>query len=344
MLSSVSKRLFSSSAQVSSTAEMRNFFQLPPQYDYRQWFPMHMSVQLKRMEGKLRSVDLVIEVHDARIPITGRNEQFFRSLYAVRPHILVLNKCDLIDMRQYRQKIEDYYYDKGVRKVLFTDCKKRLPRLVRNSWFFRALNDVKSAMLEALESTPRFNRTVKTEYQAMVVGIPNVGKSSLINAMRTHTLGIKKKAVEAGARPGVTVRVQNRVRIMDKPPVYVIDTPGVLSPKHRNVQDAMKLAMCDLVLESHVNMYYLADFLLFWLNHTGDYSYLELLNLKGEEAPIDDIQVILAKTCEANDFRVERIVGERWDFDRAAKHFVQLFRNKKFNDSCLDKDVLMFRS
>ncbi|KAF1763350.1 hypothetical protein GCK72_011616 [Caenorhabditis remanei] len=92
----------------------------------------------------------------------------------------------------------------------------------------------------------------------MVVGIPNVGKSSLINAMRTHTLGIKRKAVEAGARPGVTVRVQNRVRIMDKPPIYIIDTPGVLSPNHRNIEDAMKLALCDLVLESHVNLYYLA--------------------------------------------------------------------------------------
>uniref|UniRef100_A0A8R1HSP1 Mitochondrial GTPase 1 n=1 Tax=Caenorhabditis japonica TaxID=281687 RepID=A0A8R1HSP1_CAEJA len=256
--------------------EMREFFRLPAQYDYRTWFPMHMSVQLKKMEAKLRSVDLVVEVHDARIPITGRNEQFFRTLYAIRPHILVLNKCDLINMKNYKRKIEDYYYEQGIQKVLFTDCKKRLPR---------ALNDVKVSMLEALESTPRFNRTVKTEYQAMVVGIPNVGKSSLINAIRTHSLGIKRKAVEAGARPGVTVRVQNRVRILDKPPIYIIDTPGVLSPHHGNVEEAMKLALCDLVLESHVNLYYLADYLLYFLNRNQDFSYLELLGIgeKGDE-------------------------------------------------------------
>ncbi|EFP06122.1 hypothetical protein CRE_05886 [Caenorhabditis remanei] len=289
---------------------------------------MHMSVQLKKMEAKLRSVDLVIEVHDARIPVTGRNEQFFRHLYAIRPHILVLNKCDLIDMKRYKKRIEDYYYDRGVQKVLFTDCKKRLPR---------ALNDVKTSMLYALENTPRFNRTVKTEYQAMVVGIPNVGKSSLINAMRTHTLGIKRKAVEAGARPGVTVRVQNRVRIMDKPPIYIIDTPGVLSPDHRNIEDAMKLALCDLVLESHVNLYYLADYLLFWLNQSNDFSYLKLLGIQEQQKePSDDIQEILAKTCAANDFRIQRSMGERWDFDRGAKHFIQLYRNSKFEDSNLD--------
>ncbi|CAG4685898.1 Mitochondrial GTPase 1 [Caenorhabditis elegans] len=313
---------------------------------------MHMSVQLKKMEAKLRSVDLIIEVHDARIPITGRNQQFFRHLYAIRPHILVLNKCDLIDMKKYKHQIEDYYYERGVQKVLFTDCKKRLPR---------ALNDVKLSMLDALENTPRFNRTVKTEYQAMVVGIPNVGKSSLINAIRTHTLGIKRKAVEAGARPGVTVRVQNRVRILDKPPVYIIDTPGVLSPNHRNVEDAMKLAMCDLVLESHVNLYYLADFLLFWLNRSEDFSYLELLGInqkfrknseKNEEnldispkqAPIDDIQQVLALTCAANDFRIQQSIGERWDFDRAAKYFIQLYRNRKFKDSCLDNEHFLYRN
>ncbi|CAI5444052.1 unnamed protein product [Caenorhabditis angaria] len=316
------KRVFSTVLQ-GEKSKFREFFELPQQYDYRTWFPMHMSVQLKIMEAKLRSVDLVIEVHDARIPITGRNEQFFNHLYAIRPHILVLNKCDLIDMKKYRGKIEDYYYDRGVQKVLFTDCKKRMPK---------AMNDVKNCMLEALENTPRFNRTVKNEYQAMVVGIPNVGKSSLINAMRTHSLKIKKKAVESGARPGVTVRIQNRVRILDKPPIYIIDTPGVLSPNHRNIEEAMKLALCDLVLESHVNLYYLADFLLFWLNKSGDFSYVEALKIDQKS---DDIQEILAKICASHGFLMKN--RERWDFDRAAKHFIQIYRNSTtFGDSCLD--------
>ena len=102
--------------------------------------------------------------------------------------------------------------------------------------------------------------------------------------------------MEAGARPGVTVRLQNRVRIMDKPPIYIIDTPGVLSPDHRNIEDAMKLALCDLVLESHVNLYYLADYLLFWLNQSNDFSYLKLLGIQEQQKePSDDIQVIFSE-------------------------------------------------
>jgi ribosome biogenesis GTPase A len=66
------------------------------------WYPKHMTIQLKVMEAKLKSVELIIEVHDARVPITGRNPQFLHSLYAIRPHILVFNKVDLIDIDRYR--------------------------------------------------------------------------------------------------------------------------------------------------------------------------------------------------------------------------------------------------
>uniref|UniRef100_A0A1I7XCK2 G domain-containing protein n=1 Tax=Heterorhabditis bacteriophora TaxID=37862 RepID=A0A1I7XCK2_HETBA len=212
---------------------------------------MHMSVQLKKMEGKLRSV------HDARIPITGRNPQFFSQLYSVRPHILVMNKMDLINMKKYRAPIERYYRDHGVDRIVWTNCKKRLRR---------ALTDLCQAMIDKLTTEPRYNRTVKTEYQIMVVGIPNVGKSSLINSLRSNNLGIKNNAVVIGARPGVTIRVQNRVRILDKPPIYILDTPGVISPSSRNIDEAMKLAACDLILESATSPRHVADYLLYWMN------------------------------------------------------------------------------
>ncbi|PIO68643.1 hypothetical protein TELCIR_09557 [Teladorsagia circumcincta] len=162
---------------------------------------------------------------------------------------------DLINMKKYKQPIEDYYrYEQGVNHIIWTDCKRRLSR---------ALSNVQKTILDVLVREPRFNRTVKTEFQIMVVGIPNVGKSSLINTWRSHNMGTKQSAVTEGARPGVTVRVQNRVRVLDKPPVYVLDTPGVLSPSTRNV---MKLALCDLILESATNPHYVADYLLYWLN------------------------------------------------------------------------------
>ncbi|CAJ0942538.1 unnamed protein product, partial [Mesorhabditis belari] len=282
----------SSEAHHKVASNFREEFVLPKSCDFRIWFPMHMAVQFKKMEGKMRSVDLVIEVHDARIPITGRNPLFFEQLYAVRPHILVMNKMDLIDLTKYKGPVEEYYRRNGIEKIIWTDCKRRLNY---------ALKDLCGTMVDILQETPRFNRSVKTEYQAMVVGIPNVGKSSLINSLRGATLGHKHAAVQEGARPGVTVRVQNRVRILDKPPTYVLDTPGVLTPHQKSGEDAMKLALCDLILESTTNLQYVADYLLYWLNRTGDFSYLELCRFEG--GPCDDINKVLLKICQTQNLR-----------------------------------------
>uniref|UniRef100_F1L2V8 GTPase 1 n=1 Tax=Ascaris suum TaxID=6253 RepID=F1L2V8_ASCSU len=313
----------------------REEFTLPRTFDFRVWFPMHMSVQLKKMEGKLRSVDLIVEVHDARVPISGRNPQFYTQLYTVRPHILVLNKMDLIDMKLYRKSVEDYYMERGVQHIVWTDCKRRKKKELR---------ELQTKIIECIRDEPRFNRTVKTEYQVMVVGIPNVGKSSLINSLRSTNLGTKHSAVAEGARPGVTVRVQNRVRVLDRPPVYVLDTPGVLYPNCHNVHESMKLAICNLILESATKPHYVADYLLFWMNRIGDYSYVD--HFKLDDGPSDDIQRVLLGICKSRNLIVTRtLAGERltqrWDIDTAATIFLDLFRKGKLRDHCLDRELLL---
>lgn len=157
----------------------------------------------------------------------------------------------------FRAAVEARCRDEGVTHVLWTDCKRKKKK---------ALTELKQMLLDALRSDYRFNRTVKTEYQVMVVGVPNAGKSSLINGLRGATLDRTNHAVQEGARPGVTVRVQNRVRVLDRPPIYVLDTPGILNPYTRSVEENMKLGLCENVLETTLNMEHVADYLLYWFN------------------------------------------------------------------------------
>uniref|UniRef100_A0A915CT27 G domain-containing protein n=1 Tax=Ditylenchus dipsaci TaxID=166011 RepID=A0A915CT27_9BILA len=311
-------------------------FVLPPKVDQKKWYPKHMSIQLQKMEGKLRTVDLILEVHDARVALTGRNPGFGAKLYSVRPHILVLNKMDLIDMKKYKQPIEEYYYHRGVQNVVWTKCKESLKTS-------DAFEELTRTMQKCLQAELRFNRTVKTEYQVMVVGIPNVGKSSLINALRHNNLGRINKPAQEGARPGVTVRVQNRIRLMDKPPLYILDTPGVLNPYFSSIEGAMKLALCNLILESATMPYYVADFMLYYMNKYNDFSYVEILQLP---EPTNDIKKLLTHICKTNDMRVEMYIGarkeERWDFENATAMFIKLFRTNKIKDSFLDRDLLKY--
>ncbi|CAD5229558.1 unnamed protein product [Bursaphelenchus okinawaensis] len=328
------RRFCSTSAKFIKPIQSRSEFELPINVERKKWYPKHMSIQMAKMEGRLRSVDLVVEVHDARVPFTGRNPVFRDRLFTVRPHILVLNKRDLIDMEKYRIPVEEQLRSEGVNCVLWTDCKKKTKR---------ALDDLTKMMIQCLQSDFRFNRTVKAEYQVMVVGIPNCGKSSLINGLRTLTMDKKKNAVKEGARPGVTVRLQNRVRIMDKPLMYILDTPGVLNPYVRTVEENMKLGLCENVLESTLNMESVSDYLLYWLNKQQDYSYLKALNLEGQ--PTDDIRELLTRICQKNNLvHSINIPGkghfDRWNYKAAIEMFLKIFRKRELDDCFLDKDKL----
>lgn len=313
----------------------RKKFELPINFERKDWYPKHMGVQMKVMEGKLRSVDLILEVHDARVAITGRNPNFGSKLYAVRPHILILNKMDLIDMERYKEPIENYYKCKGIENIFWTNCMKR----THKQW-----DCLRNMMIELLQMENRFNRTIKSEYQVMVVGIPNVGKSSLINSLRKNNLGFEKAVVE-GPYPGVTTRVHNRIRIWDRPPIYILDTPGILNPWIHNVDEAMKLALCNLILESTTKPYYVADYLLYFMNKYKDFSYLELLKV---DAPNDDIKQVLIELCRNNNLKTIAYNtfmdknNEVWDIFKSTDLFLKLFRTGHMADNFLDRDLLGF--
>ncbi|MEE6516965.1 hypothetical protein FKM82_026857 [Ascaphus truei] len=143
------------------------------QREIAHWFPGHMSRGLKQMKARLQSVDCILEVHDARLPLSGRNPMFKESL-GIRPHLLILNKMDLADQTQQK---------------------------------------VVPAITELIGSSQRFQRAESPDSCIMVIGVPNVGKSSLINSLRRLHLKKGGKASKVGGEPGMTRSVLSRIQV-----------------------------------------------------------------------------------------------------------------------------------
>lgn len=182
---------------------MREFFNVAS-HDVAHWFPGHMAKGLNQMQRQLKNIDCILEVHDARIPVSGRNPQFESrlGLSVLKPNILVLNKMDLANL-QHRNKIISHYESQGVKDVIFTNCKKPDSRGIRS---------IIPRISSLLQKSERYNRFEEREYQLMVIGIPNVGKSSLINALRAKHLR-RSKATKVGGVPGITQSVLERIKV-----------------------------------------------------------------------------------------------------------------------------------
>lgn len=187
--------------------------------DLLRWFPGHMNKGLKQMQRKLKSVDCVIEVHDARIPFTGRNPIFTSTLTGAKPHILVLNKRDLA-IPSIMPKIKDQLTsEQGVANVVFTNCKDQN---------CRGLKTLKPLLVDIIKDSNRYNRSEELDYNVMIIGVPNVGKSSLINMLRSINMSVKH-ALPVGAVAGVTRSLMMKMRINNDPKIFMFDTPGELT-------------------------------------------------------------------------------------------------------------------
>ena len=176
-----------------------------------QWFPGHMAKTRRMITENLKNVDVVIEILDARIPKSSRNPEIAK-MTEQKPTILLLNKATLADPEMTKKWCE--YYSKGQTICITTDCVSGMGI----NKLTEAVNKVLAAKLERYEAKGMSGRKLK----AMIVGIPNVGKSSLINRI----CGSKKAKVEN--RPGVTVDKQ---WVATNIGLDLMDMPGVLWPK-----------------------------------------------------------------------------------------------------------------
>ena len=210
------------------------------------WYPGHMAKTKRQIMEDVRLVDIVIELLDARIPISSQNPDI-AEITKNKKKMIVLNKCDLADERQNKRWVE-YFKSKNIPAVL-TDSNsgKGIEECVRK------IEKIMEEDLKGQVEKGRIGRKIK----AMVLGIPNVGKSSFINRIS------KRTSAGVGNKPGVTKQKQ-WIRINEK--IELLDTPGVLWPKFESEEVALHLAFTGTIKEDILQRteiaYYLVKFLI----------------------------------------------------------------------------------
>ena len=280
-----------------------------------QWFPGHMAKTRRMITENLKNVDVVIEILDARIPKSSRNPEI-ATLTAQKPTILLLNKATLADPAMTKKWCE--HYSKGQTICITTDCVSGMGI----NKISEAVNAVLAEKIKRYEAKGMSGRKLK----AMIVGIPNVGKSSLINKI----CGSKKAKVEN--RPGVTVDKQ---WVATNIGLDLMDMPGVLWPKFDDriigenlaLTGAIKDKILDIetlaiVLCSRLRKYYpemlSARYKLGNMDDYADYTDLELFELIGKK-------------------RGFLISGGEIDYERCANMLLEEFRSAKIGKITLDR-------
>lgn len=260
------------------------------------WYPGHMKKTRELIEENLKLVDLVIEVVDARIPISSRNP-IIDQLVRDKRRIIVLNKSDLSDTHANEAWIEKFKSEDNI--VLSMNCMKGqgTQQLLK--------------LLTSLQNEKNQGQIRKKSLRMMIVGVPNVGKSSLINRLTG------KRSAKTGDRPGVTKGKQWLSLVSG---MQLLDTPGILWPKFEDPKAGLNLAFCGSIKDEILDVSDLALELVKVLQ--SKYPELLISRYKIErmqETPLDTMESIAVK-------RGFILSGKRIDYERCARTLLDEFR------------------
>ena len=276
--------------------------------DY-QWYPGHMTKAMRQMKEDIKLIDLVIELLDARIPISSRNPDI-DNLGKNKARLVLLNKSDLADEAQNNKWIQ-YFKDKGIIALKINSKNKQ------------GIKDINNAVLtvckEKIERDKRKgikNRPVR----AMVVGIPNVGKSTFINAYAG------KNCAKTGNKPGVT-KGKQWIRLGKN--LELLDTPGVLWPKFDDQKIGLHLAFIGSMNDNNLDMAELAYQLINEVSKTYPEAFLNRYGIVGDEDPLQVMyQVAEVRGC--------KLKGNKPDLDKTSSMIMDDFRSGKLGRITID--------
>ena len=274
-----------------------------------QWFPGHMAKALREMEKSIAKVDSVIYMLDARAPFSCINPQF-DNLIKNRPVLYVLNKCDLVkpsDLKEW----EDYFAGKGMSVVNSNSLNgKSASRIVA------ALRDVNSEKLIRAQNKG-FNYSLK----AMVIGMPNTGKSTLINSLAKD-----KKAI-TGDKPGVT-RSEQWIRLQDG--IMLLDTPGTLCHSIAVERTALNLAYLGSIRDAVLDVEGLALKFVEYCISSQKGALNKRYNVDENDLPL----VVYERIAKARGYLLK---GGETDYSRTAATILDDFRKGRLGQLILEK-------
>ena len=271
-----------------------------------QWFPGHMTKTKRQIQSSLKLVDAVAEIIDARIPVSSRNPDLAK-LVQNKPRVILLNKCDMANQTATKTWID--YFKKQNLVAIPVDCKsgRGLDK------FAPAVNTVMSHKIARLKEKGMVNPTIRI----MIVGIPNVGKSSFINKM------VKKNRAKVEDSPGVT-RGNQWYTIAKN--LEMLDTPGVLWPKFDDKTVGEHLAFTGAVKDQILDIELLAVRLLDFIKELKPADFITRFKLENEDIENIDSYELLKMIGKKRGMLVS---GGEIDTERAAIMLLDEFRSAK---------------
>ncbi|WP_028392872.1 ribosome biogenesis GTPase YlqF [Bacillus cihuensis] len=276
-----------------------------------QWFPGHMAKARREVTEKLKLVDIIYELVDARIPLSSRNPMI-DEIIQHKPRVILLNKADMADPVRTKEWLA-YYQSQGKKAIAI------------NSQEGQGLGQITAASKELLKD--KFDRMkakgIKPRaIRAMIVGIPNAGKSTLINRLA------KKNIAKTGNTPGVT-KAQQWIKVGKE--LELLDTPGILWPKFEDQEVGMKLALTGAIKDTLLNLHEISLYGLRFLEREYPARLKERYNL----------DVIPTETVELFDaigkFRGCLAGGGMVDYDKTAELVVREIRSQKMGSLTFEK-------
>ena len=239
-----------------------------------QWYPGHMAKAMREMEEKLKIVDIVLELIDARIPLSSQNPSINQTLIQKnKPRLVILNKIDMADSQVNKEWLK-YFEDQGI-KCLLVDSNKGINTN-------KITNICKEVLKEKLERE-RLKGLKPRSIRTMVIGIPNVGKSTLINKL------VGRNTAITGNKPGVT-KAQQWIRINKD--LDLLDTPGVLWPKFDDIKVGYNLAITGAIKDDILHR---DDMVLYFLDFLRNSEYKRLFEDRYSVSLDDDNVSVLDK-------------------------------------------------